>query len=223
MRIVSWNCNGAFRKKYKLLEKYAADLLVIQECENPALIQHTDYQTFASHTLWKGRGNGRGLGIFSLNNNYIEDNQWDSYGLDVYISFRVNSTFNMLGIWACDNYIQDFYVYCRFYFEEFKNMILCGDLNSNVRWDKKNRQRTHSATIALLEKADLVSCYHHITGELQGSETTPTFCMYRNFNIPYHIDYAFAPKHYIRDLTIGEAKEWLAYSDHMPIILDVSI
>ena len=34
MRIITWNCNGALRKKFKGLLDYNADLLVIQECEN---------------------------------------------------------------------------------------------------------------------------------------------------------------------------------------------
>lgn len=36
MRIVSWNCNGKFREKYRYLLKLQADILVIQECENPS-------------------------------------------------------------------------------------------------------------------------------------------------------------------------------------------
>jgi exonuclease III len=38
MKITTWNCNGAFRKKYHLLEDFGADILVIQECEDHAQI-----------------------------------------------------------------------------------------------------------------------------------------------------------------------------------------
>ena len=31
MRIVSWNCNGAFGRKLPILDQFNADLLVIQE------------------------------------------------------------------------------------------------------------------------------------------------------------------------------------------------
>ena len=35
MKIITWNCNGAFRKKYHTLDKYHADILIIQECGKP--------------------------------------------------------------------------------------------------------------------------------------------------------------------------------------------
>ena len=42
MKIISWNCNGALWKKFNLLEKLDADILVIQECEDPRRSKNLD-------------------------------------------------------------------------------------------------------------------------------------------------------------------------------------
>jgi hypothetical protein len=35
MKVITWNCNGAFRKNYHALDELQADVLVIQKFENP--------------------------------------------------------------------------------------------------------------------------------------------------------------------------------------------
>ena len=47
MKIVSWNCNGGFRKKYnELFDAYpGADLFMVQECENPDFYNSQEYKT----------------------------------------------------------------------------------------------------------------------------------------------------------------------------------
>jgi exodeoxyribonuclease III len=35
MRLISWNCQGAFRKKADIIMAQRPDILVVQECEHP--------------------------------------------------------------------------------------------------------------------------------------------------------------------------------------------
>ena len=48
MKVVTWNCNGALRKKFEHLSDLNADIYVIQECEDPARIQDKAFHTYAS-------------------------------------------------------------------------------------------------------------------------------------------------------------------------------
>ena len=36
MNIITWNCNGALRKKIEQVDSLGADILAVQECEDPA-------------------------------------------------------------------------------------------------------------------------------------------------------------------------------------------
>ncbi len=47
--------------------------------------------------------------------------------------------------------------------------------------------------------------------------------MYRNLEKFYHIDYAFLSDDLLKNasLEIGLAKDWLALSDHMPLIVNI--
>lgn len=67
MKIVSWNCNGAFRKKYHALEDFNADILIIQECENPTDSTVQFKKWAGENYLWVGNNKNKGLGIFSKN------------------------------------------------------------------------------------------------------------------------------------------------------------
>ena len=39
MKIVSWNCNMAFRNKKDILKDFSADIAIIQECENEDVLK----------------------------------------------------------------------------------------------------------------------------------------------------------------------------------------
>lgn len=102
------------------------------------------------------------------------------------------------------------------------NFILCGDLNSNVIWDRADRWWNHSDVVRELEEINIHSIYHIKTGEAQGQEKQRTYFMYRNVEKSYHIDYFFLSNDLISNgsLEVGNIEEWIHCSDHVPLILE---
>jgi exonuclease III len=52
MKIITWNCNGAFRRKLAYLAQFNADILIIQECEDPAQSKDVAYRDWAKNYIW---------------------------------------------------------------------------------------------------------------------------------------------------------------------------
>ena len=49
-----------------------------------------------------------------------------------------------------------------------------------------------------------------------------SFFMYRKAEAPFHLDYLFVPTHWtIKSVVLGEPNEWLQYSDHCPLVVEV--
>ncbi|SDC08705.1 Exonuclease III [Pelagirhabdus alkalitolerans] len=220
MKIVSWNCNGKFREKYKNIKRLNADIYVIQECENPELIGDKGYIEFGSNCLWVGNNKNKGLGIFASKEILLENNHWETHYLRNFISAKVNRSFDLLAVWAGKPYIEEYCVYQSINFKNYNNeMVIIGDFNSNKIWDHEHAGRNHSMVVNKLKEINLYSAYHNVENEEQGEETLNTFYMYRHRDKGYHIDYAFLNAEKIKDFLILDKEEWLNYSDHLPIVL----
>lgn len=262
MKIVSWNCNGAFRDYFKEItdkksDTYVdADIYVIQECENPRDYRpnYEEYRKkvrdFAGNNYyWVGDIHSKGLGIFAKKSVKLRRKKVNGE-YKHFMVFRVNDSFNLLCIWAMDPYVEmihDFFDDNNELFNE--DLILCGDFNSNAKWDKdhntrdeKGDKKNHSNLNRKLNEKGLYSVYHCVTGEKPKDkskvETKNTFFLYRHLNKPDHIDYFYAceklidktkwrgdrrkaKKNLPNEFEILERWQWLSMSDHLPLVLNI--
>ena len=230
MRIITWNCNGAFRKKLQALEQFKADILVIQECEDPKQSADKNYKAWASNFIWTGENKRKGLGIFCTNKIVLHNNNWPANYTRHFISATVNNDFQLIAVWnhIADtpgfHYIGQLWKYLQLNKNLMTKAIITGDFNSNKIWDKPKRSWNHSDVVRELGEINIRSLYHEYFKEAQGEEKTPTFYLQKNNKKPFHIDYVFADKSSfpkIRKFEIGSKRKWLPLSDHLPVIAEL--
>lgn len=231
MKIVTWNCNGALRRKFQTLSELDADIYIVQECENPATIENSDYQEWAENHLWIGDSKNKGIGIFAKNKIELKQLDWTNSYRDHFVKHflpcSVNGDFDLIGVWTHRNnspnfgYIGQFWKYLQLHKPKLAKTLIAGDFNSNVIWDQWDRWWNHSDVVTELSEIGIESLYHSFSGELQGNETRPTLFHQRNLNKPYHIDYIFGSSEFVENLKqieIGILEKWFPLSDHLPVI-----
>lgn len=229
VKIVSWNCNGALRRKLKALVELNADVYVIQECEDPARSDCREYRNWASNYLWIGNTKNKGLGVFSRPGVALRRVEMDPGPLQLFLPCIIADKLSLLAVWTLQansptfRYIGQVWKYLQQHrdFLRADQSALIGDLNSNSIWDVWDRWWNHSDVVRELRDLGLESAYHHLRKEPQGGELSPTLYLQRNVNKPYHIDYAFVSRSLLAGATldVGTRERWLALSDHMPLTL----
>lgn len=245
MKIITWNCNGALRKKLDYVDSLNADILVIQECEDPSKSTKL-YRHWADDYLWTGLTKNRGIGVFTRNGNRINRLNWSGHfqisgfkrkhryhswktsDLKLFLPFSVNDTYTVLGVWTKGSesevfgYVGQFWKYLQIHDQVLSGpkTLIVGDFNSNAIWDKTDRWWNHTGVIQELQALGIESLYHYQTNETPGTETQPTFYLHRKEVKPYHIDYTFLSSDLLKGsrLDIGNFHDWIQVSDHMPII-----
>lgn len=233
MKIINWNCNGSFRTKFELFSKYNADILVIQECEDPAESSNKVYQKWANNYLWIGDTKNKGIGIFAKEEIQIEPLDWSAiyngHRVKHFLPCLVNKKFTLLAVWTHKNnspnfgYIGQFWKYLQLHKQKLMDSIIVGDFNSNKIWDEWDRWWNHSDVVRELEEIGIKSLYHKFYSEEQGKESMPTFYLHRHTKKPYHIDYCFTSPVFtnaLQKIEVAPFKNWKKFSDHTPIFID---
>lgn len=236
MRIIEWNCQGAFRLKNKQILNLNPDILIIPECETENKLEFGSLTPQPNDFIWYGDTGKKGIGIFSFSNYKFkllrEFNPEFRYIVPLEVSDGINS-FLLFAVWAMDNknnplarYVGQIWNAVNYYQSTLtNNTILIGDFNSNQIWDEKERVGNHSDLVNFLNDLNIESLYHKQQNEIHGQESLKTFFMYRNLEKPYHIDYVFASQNLIKNgynLTFENPVDWIYLSDHIPLILDIN-
>ena len=231
MKLITWNCQGAFRKKADFILMQRPDILVVQECEHPDKLLFNSETQRPNDFYWYGDSIHKGIGIFSYTDFRFELLKIFNPEFRYILPLRVTGqgqSFTFFAIWAMNNkenhearYIGQIWLAINHYIDLLGNStILVGDFNSNKIWDYKDRVGNHTDVVNILADKNIFSVYHKHLNQEQGKENQPTFFLHHNKNKPYHIDYCFVSADLItkiENVEIGSYDQWTTYSDHSPL------
>ncbi|MBK6979597.1 MAG: endonuclease/exonuclease/phosphatase family protein [Cytophagaceae bacterium] len=234
MKIITWNCNMAFRKKAGHILSYNPDILIVPECEHPEKLKFKTGIPIPNDIYWIGKNPNKGLGVFSYSENKFTLLECYNTDFKNILPLQVsNSSFEfvLLAIWANNPedkdgpYVTQIWKAIQHYNDLFfkKNVVLAGDFNSNTIWDRPKREGNHTTVVNWLSDKNIHSTYHYFHKQEQGKESHPTLYMYRHLDKPYHLDYCFVSHsliEYLDHVEIGTFQDWTQYSDHVPVIVD---
>ena len=234
MKLITWNCQMAFRKKCQIILKLQPDILVVPECENGEKLQFGKLSPKPQDFFWYGDNPHKGIGVFSYSDySFSLDASFNPkfrYVIPLKVTGKQN--FNLLAIWAMPNkkkhkqrYIGQVWSGLQHYKGLLKeDTIVIGDFNGNQIWDKNSYTGNFTQTMDFLTARNFKSLYHLETGEAFGKETQPTFYLYRNKEKPYHLDYCVIKESMIQKgvkTEVGKFEDWIEFSDHVPLITEI--
>ncbi|MEP0212826.1 MAG: hypothetical protein ABJD66_06415 [Cellulophaga sp.] len=65
MKIITWNCNMAFRKKAEFILNENPDIIVVPESESPEKLKFKKGIILPSDIFWYGDNPNKGIGVYS--------------------------------------------------------------------------------------------------------------------------------------------------------------
>jgi exodeoxyribonuclease III len=231
MRIIAWNCQGAFRKKAEFILASLPDILIVAECEHPDKLKFKSGIPSPTDRIWCGNNSNKGLAVFSYNNFKLKLIDLHNPNFKTILPISVKGgriDFTLFAIWANNpkdpdgRYITQIWkaLECYKTILKRKPIILAGDFNSNAIWDRPSRKDNHVMLVEHLERINIHSVYHSHYQQMHGKEEHPTFFLHRNRSKPYHLDYCFASAQLMdksNSVEIGTYDNWRTLSDHAPV------
>jgi exodeoxyribonuclease III len=233
----------ALHRKFDTLLRLRPDVAIICECAEPQrLAAFGRFGNVSGDPVWIGDNRNKGLAVFTFNGYAarLADPFYPTLRHVAPIHITGPAQYNLFAVWAQNGSggvsrkhqsgpLRRALTKYRAFLTE-RPSIVAGDFNNNVFWHRHGWRINHVNAVASLEKLGLVSAYHELRGEPQGSESVPTlYWRDRKKDGPtYHIDYVFLPSQLlarVRELTVGTYEDWCAMglSDHVPVLVDVAL
>src|SRR5689334_6108667 len=105
MKLITWNCQGAFRNKIGRIAKYSPDIAVIQECETVERLGCKKWVAEPNEVLWFGDLPMKGIGIFSFGNYHLQIAECYDPSIKYCIPILVTGpqSFHLIAVWAMPN------------------------------------------------------------------------------------------------------------------------
>ena len=237
LRLVEWNVAMALDKKAHLLNGLNPSVAILPETACPERVRPALEAVGATSIEWVGSNPNKGLtaaafGPWTLR---VDDSYDPGYQWVMPLHLSGPSEVRLLAVWDFNHRGSGHdsakrLGSCRASFEHYEEflsgdsdlVVITGDFNNSVFWDKPNSSVKFGDFMDQLESSGYFSAYHLHHGCQRGAEPDATLWWMKDVEKSYHIDYAFVSRtDAVQAVTVGASSEWLAYSDHAPLIVDL--
>lgn len=232
MRLITWNCKGAFHRKHDLIAALRPDVLVVPESAKLSSVAQTLGSTPVRSFEWMGENPRKGLAVVSYGDYSLQLHpSYDSrFRWIVPLVVTGPVSFVLFAVWTLP--VPKNHSYVQPLFDAFNHyesligaseMVWAGDFNANFVFDEESRKYKFRDFVALLQRNGLHSLYHQQRACDHGEESDKTFYQYHHADKGYHIDYVFAPPRlhpHGFDVSIGSHADWSKSSDHAPVVCE---
>lgn len=240
LRIASWNCAGAFRRKVDRALALNADLYVIQEAE--PLDRYENLLPRGTSTFYARRDPwDKGVLVvaargWALSAQSSPDSDY-AYVEPLEATNSAGTSLDLRAVWTLDARPREAAYVGQAHLaldalpqtasDRRGRRIAIGDYNSNAIFDHE-RVRNHTTLVERMAELGMISAYHSFFAEKQGEETRPTFFLQRNRSKAFHIDHCFTDLP-VLGVEVGTYEEWSGLavdggvSDHCPLVVTLSL
>jgi len=239
IRLVEWNVNMALHTKAHALAGLQPSIAVLPESAHPERNGGALKAVGATSMCWTGGNTNKGLLVAAFGDWELRvDESFDpGYQWVLPIHATGPRVVRLLAVWDMNHRGSGHdsarkLGSCRASMEHYADFlagdsdltVISGDFNNSIYWDKPGSAIKFGDFMDQLGSRGFVSAYHHHTQCARGAEPDASLWWTKNVDKPYHVDYTFVDRPDAVDaVTMGTHADWLSYSDHSPMTVDLSL